>query len=1848
MPCPAAARLASIITVATMLLPPMASQVSDGETSLTQGTEGFQNATRFNATVTPQGMRLPYNETCLNNWTRMNSWPDNRWTHFMAYDSANGVSVLFGGIKWLYCNETWVYNHSTNTWTERHPKENPGGATSNPIVYDSANGEMLLYYYYTWSYNVSADKWTSRDIRPGPAPNGAQAMAYDSANKVAVLFGGLGYINETWLYNSSSRKWTNAMPAVSPPGRSSGAMVYDSINRKVALFGGEDQDRRYLNDTWTYDVSTNLWTNQSPTNAPSNRTGYSMVFDSHNGKAILFGGADPSVPSGLVNDTWTYDLATNTWTEQKPSLAPLPRCYHGMSYDSGGGETVLFGGNVWSGTQVGDDTWTYNLSRNMWTRKTSSPSHRYSMGMTHDDRNDAIILFGGKGVDGSYPNDTWTFDTKTGRWTERRPKLSPPGTSDARLAFDSANGVAVLFGNPDLDDYTWTYDLSKDTWTSMHPNPAPTRRNGHVLSYDSKNGMVIMYGGCTYFGAYLVDTWTYNISNNVWEEKKPASHPPARWCPAMDYDRSNGVMVLFGGIGAVEYNDTWTYNVTNDTWTEMKPSVSPPPMTGRLVYDPSLGGMVLFKDTYFEPADMWTYNLSRNVWTQLTPSKMPVARFMAGMACDSNTGTIVLFGGHPFGYTLADTWAYNLKRYLPSGNFTSQPIDSSGAACFGELRWNATVPANTTLTFQFRTADTEAGLNSTPFIGPDGTNKTCYNTTGQGIFSGHNGSRWFQYRAYLCTTEPGFTPLLRNVTINYNLLPENATLNSPYEGAWSNDSRPLFGWNFSDRDSSVAGFQWQLDDSSLFDSIILDSGQVDSSELAYQPENPIADGAYYWRVRTLDSDGGWGPYCAGRLLRIDASPPESFQPIASPPGWTNGTIQVSFETTDAFAGMDHYEVEIDGLSQGAQASPFTLPPLSDGEHNITVRAFDRLWNYAIGQLDVFQDRTPPLAFAPAAEPPGWTNGSPRITFETSDASSGVERYRVSVGGGAFSCQTSPFTLPTLPDGRHNITVRAFDRAGNFMDGAVIVYLDSAGPFNFSISLDFTGWTNKDPNITFHALDNTSEIDRYDVKLPGAGFACRTSPFQVPDLPDGRHNITIRAYDRAANCAEATIELFIDKTPPANFTPVASPASWTNQDPDITFSTVDNTSGVSRYEVGLADKNLAVRTSPCRFANLSEGRQEVVVRAYDVAGNCAEGTVPAYIDRTPPGQIFLKINEGRKETAKTKVSLSILASDNLSGLDSICFSTDGILFLDWEPFAASKAWNLTKDRGSKTIYLKVRDKAGNVADPVSATIKYSPPATGGVSYLVPVMLLLLIVAVAAVGTVGWRALRKRKAGAIVPGPSATEAEEAPPPPVGEEAPPKEPEKEPEPSMVGPLPGTHAIPAKSAAEALPPPTIIAPVAEPSPAIPATVTVAPAGFAVEDLFLMYQDGRLIQHTTRRMKADMDADLMASMLTAVKAFIKESVGMAEGTELGAMEYGENKILLQKGRRVVLAAVIEGAEPPGFRDEMKGTVSNVESEFGPVLESWDGRALRLDGARRFLSQLGAYKAAEAATAPPRADVLLKSELEFYQGFVRLKVAVKNNMQTNITRAAFTLMYNESVLRLDRVEPECERKGEQVVLGIVDPGEKRTVAFYLDPQTCTESYVEGVLTFKDAHGNLETLKMPRKLASVVCPIMYTDENINTAMIKRMAAEELDKKDTKVFSIPPSLAPEIAFDLAEAAVQHHDVRLVREFAEERPFIGEAWYYGKAKGRPDRLVIRARVLGEKKVLEFFVASSSTLMLTGMLAELKSDLNRELETQKGRPQAAQVTEPEAVAAVANVRTLLDKASEQEMAAGETETKN
>ncbi|MCL0056704.1 fibronectin type III domain-containing protein [Dehalococcoidia bacterium] len=128
-------------------------------------------------------------------------------------------------------------------------------------------------------------------------------------------------------------------------------------------------------------------------------------------------------------------------------------------------------------------------------------------------------------------------------------------------------------------------------------------------------------------------------------------------------------------------------------------------------------------------------------------------------------------------------WWRNDPIFHFSGTFISSTLDIGGNLGFDStLDFTITEPTGTDLKFQLRTADTEAGLVAAPWLGPDGTTGTFYETSGTEIDPVYDGHRWIQYKAYFSTTDTSVTPRLDDITINYLFFPALAWLiSSPYD-----------------------------------------------------------------------------------------------------------------------------------------------------------------------------------------------------------------------------------------------------------------------------------------------------------------------------------------------------------------------------------------------------------------------------------------------------------------------------------------------------------------------------------------------------------------------------------------------------------------------------------------------------------------------------------------------------------------------------------------------------------------------------------------------------------------------------------------------------------------------------------------------------------------------------------------------------------------------------------------------------------------------------------------------------------------------------------------------------------
>ena len=447
---------------------------------------------------------------------------------------------------------------------------------------------------------------------------------------------------------------------------------------------------------------------------------------------------------------------------------------------------------------------------------------------------------------------------------------------------------------------------------------------------------------------------------------------------------------------------------------------------------------------------------------------------------------------------------------------------------------------------------------------------------------------------------------------------------------------------------------------------------------------------------------------SGYLIATDV--PAAFTPTLNTSAITsNRTPTVSFSTTDV-DGINHYEVRIDSGSFSTQSSPYQLPELQDGFHTITVRAFSNNSSFRDGTVSVTIDNEAPIDFTPTLNVVSPTNNqTPILSFTTTD-NNGIDHYEVKIDSGSFSTRTSPYQLPSLSEGAHTITVRAYDVVGNYKDGSIDLTIDLTPPSAFTPTLNVSSPTNnRTPQIFFSTTDAVL-MGHYELQIDSGSFNIQTSPYTLPTLNDGDHTITVNAYDFAGNQRSSSVNLTIELDGPANFTPTFNVTSPTNNTtPILQFSTTAP-AGIDHYELQINSGTFTTQTSPYQLSELSEGNHVFRVRAIDIAGNLTLGTVNLTVDLTPPNDFTPVLNVGSLTNNPTP-TLQFNTTDNVAMGHFEVQINSGAFTTQTSPYILPGLSN-----GNHSITVVAYDAAGNSrnknigvsVDSQTPTINYVSP------------------------------------------------------------------------------------------------------------------------------------------------------------------------------------------------------------------------------------------------------------------------------------------------------------------------------------------------------------------------------------------------------------------------------------------------------------------------------------------------------------------------------------------------------------
>lgn len=114
----------------------------------------------------------------------------------------------------------------------------------------------------------------------------------------------------------------------------------------------------------------------------------------------------------------------------------------------------------------------------------------------------------------------------------------------------------------------------------------------------------------------------------------------------------------------------------------------------------------------------------------------------------------------------------------------------------------------------------------------------------------------------------------------------------------------------------------------------------------------------------------------------------------------------------------------------------------------------------------------------------------------------------------------------------------------------------------------------------------------------------------PSLENGPNYLHVQFRNTKGKSQVAHYRLAIDTSPPLPLEiSVKEGASTDNPQPTLSYVTGDYISGIARYEIKLAGRDPIITTQTTyKLPLLAPGKQLVTVRAYDMAGNFAEGKI----------------------------------------------------------------------------------------------------------------------------------------------------------------------------------------------------------------------------------------------------------------------------------------------------------------------------------------------------------------------------------------------------------------------------------------------------------------------------------------------------------------------------------------------------------------------------------------------------------------------------------------------------------------
>ena len=136
----------------------------------------------------------------------------------------------------------------------------------------------------------------------------------------------------------------------------------------------------------------------------------------------------------------------------------------------------------------------------------------------------------------------------------------------------------------------------------------------------------------------------------------------------------------------------------------------------------------------------------------------------------------------------------------------------------------------------------------------------------------------------------------------------------------------------------------------------------------------------------------------------------------------------------------------------------------------------------------------------------------------------------------------------------------------------------------------------------------------------------------------------------------------------------------------------------------------------------------------------------------------------------------------------------------------------------------------------------------------------------------------------------------------------------------------------------------------------------YAVQEVFLIQPHSGLVLASVRRSDTlVLDEDAFSSMLTAIQAFIQDSLGMPADEKLRSAELGDRTLWVINGPQAALACLVIGSPPHEVRDQLMDALETLHARFGDEFERPPEQLTNPDGITALMQEMLQGEVAEQA-----------------------------------------------------------------------------------------------------------------------------------------------------------------------------------------------------------------------------------------------------------------------------------------------